>query len=105
EVADDEHHAMPELLEVLHLADDNGVAEVDVRGGGIEPDLDGDRLPARDLRLQIVALNEVDRALCQEVELFVDGHARRIVVTPREAIVSVEKPANSSSRVIWRCAA
>src|SRR5439155_5750018 len=69
-----------ELLEMLHLADDHRVPEVDVGRGRVESDLDGDRLPARNLRLEVVALNQVDRAFGQEGQLFVESHATRIVV-------------------------
>src|SRR5205085_1000173 len=62
EVADEKDDAMTELLEVLHLADDDRMAEVDVGGGRIEADLDGERLTALQLGLQIVSLDEVDRA-------------------------------------------
>ena len=65
---------MAELLEVLHLPDHDRVAEVDVGRGGIEADLDRQRLAARELRLQIVAFDEVDRPLAEEVELFVESH-------------------------------
>ena len=74
---------MAELLEVLHLPDDDGVAEVDVGSGGIEADLDGERLAlarcARELRFQVGFLDQIDRSLGQIFELFVRRHARRIV--------------------------
>ena len=44
EVADQEHHAVPEVLEVLHLPDQHGVAQVQVGRRRIEPDLDDERL-------------------------------------------------------------
>ena len=74
EIADEEDDPVPELLEVLHLPHDHGVAEVDVGSGRIEADLDRERLPARELRLQVVALDEIDRALGEEGQLFVEIH-------------------------------
>ena len=56
---------MAELLEVLHLPDHDRVAEVDVGRGGIEADLDRQRLAAAELRLQIVAFDEIDRPLAR----------------------------------------
>ena len=44
EVADQEHHGVAHVLEMLHLAEQHRVAQVDVRGGGIEPRLDDERL-------------------------------------------------------------
>ena len=59
----------PEVLEVLHLAHEHGVAEVDVGRGGIEADLDRERLAARELRLQGGRRDHVHAALRQEVEV------------------------------------
>ena len=39
EVADDEDDAMPEILKVLHLANEHGVTEVQVRSGRVETHL------------------------------------------------------------------
>ena len=65
---------MAELLEVLHLPDHDRVPEVNVGRGGIEADFDGQRRPARKLRFQIIAFDEIDRPLAEEVELFVESH-------------------------------
>ena len=43
EVADDEDDAVAEVLEVLHLADQHRVAEVEIGRGGVEADLDDQR--------------------------------------------------------------
>ena len=45
---------MAEVLEVLHLPHEDGVAEVDVGGGGVEADLDGERAAEGELRLERV---------------------------------------------------
>ena len=76
EIADDEDDAMAELLEVLHLADHNRVAEVEVGRGGIESDFDGQRFAARQLGLQIGAIDQIDGAPGQVVQLLVEIHRR-----------------------------
>src|SRR2546429_665274 len=44
EVADQEDHGVAEVLEVFQLADQDGVAQVDVRRRGVETRLDPERL-------------------------------------------------------------
>ena len=46
---------------------------------GSKPTLIVSGLPRAELRLQIVAFDEIDRPLAEEVELFVESHGRRIV--------------------------
>ena len=67
---------MSELLEVLHLSDDDRVPEVDVGRGRIEADLDRQRLAALQLRLQVVALDQVHRTFSEEIELFINTFCR-----------------------------
>ena len=43
EVADEQHRLMPEQLELAEFFQCHGVAEMDVRGGGIHPELDAQR--------------------------------------------------------------
>jgi hypothetical protein len=77
EIADEEDDAVPELLEVLHLPDDDGVTEVDVGSGGIEADLHRQRPPLLrrplQLCLQVLPLDQVDRSLGEVVELLIEG--------------------------------
>jgi len=44
-IADDHHGLVAEVLELAHLAQDDGMAEVDVRRGGVQAELDA-QLPA-----------------------------------------------------------
>ena len=55
------------------------MTQMDVGCGGVEADFDRQWFAARDLRLQIVLLDQIDRALGQVIELFVEGHEGRIV--------------------------
>ena len=67
---------MAELLEVLHLPDHHGVTEVKVGRGGIEADFDSERLAARELRPKVLAIDQIDRALREILDLFVQIHGR-----------------------------
>ena len=45
EVADEKNHLVPQVLKVLELLNEDGVAQVQIRGGGVEPGLDPERRP------------------------------------------------------------
>ena len=45
EVADEKDHLVPQVLEVLELLNEHGVAQVQIRGGGVEPGLDPEGFP------------------------------------------------------------
>ena len=45
EVADEKNHLVPQVLEILELLNEHGVAQVQIRGGGVEPGLDPEGLP------------------------------------------------------------
>ena len=68
---------MAELLEVAHLAQEHGVAEVEVGRGRIEAGLDHQRLAGRsralELGAELVLLDQVDGAAAQQRELLLDG--------------------------------
>ena len=72
---------MTEVLEVLHLPKQHGVAQVQVGRGRIESDLDRQRLAvcgrALELRAQLAGADDVDASLRQIGQLLVDGHARQ----------------------------
>ena len=63
----DEDDAVPGVLEVAHLAEDDRVPEVDVRRGRIEPDLDRHR-PAGDFARELPFLDEVHDAAPKGLE-------------------------------------
>ncbi len=46
-VADDEDGLVAEVLELAHFAEDDGVAEVEVGGGGVHAELDAELSPPR----------------------------------------------------------
>src|SRR5262249_322764 len=58
-VADHKDDAMPGVLKLTHLAEDDGVAEVDVRCGGIEADLDRQGSTALELSREVFLLDQV----------------------------------------------
>ena len=45
EVADEKDHLVPQVLEVFELLNEHGVAQVQIRGGGVEPGLDPQGCP------------------------------------------------------------
>ena len=79
EVADHEDDPVAEVLEVLHLADEDGVAEVEVGSGGVEADLDGERAcRAPSLALRDSGGHDVHAALDQVVEGVAGVHAASV---------------------------
>src|SRR3712207_7076283 len=52
EVADDQHDGVPQLLELAQLLEHHRVAEVDVRRGGIQPELHAHRSEEHTSELQ-----------------------------------------------------
>ncbi len=68
---------MPQVLEVLHLADEHGVPQVDVGRRGVEPRLDQQGLVrlqrAGELLCQVLFADDLQRPFLEQVELFVDG--------------------------------
>ena len=77
DVADQEDHRVAQVLEVLQLADQHGVAEVQVGRGGIESGLDAQRLAGLAGVFQALAqirfANDLGSALLDVVELLVNG--------------------------------
>jgi hypothetical protein len=53
EVPDQEDRRMPQLLELAHLVDEDRVAEVQVRGSGVEPGLNAQRRAPRQLFFEV----------------------------------------------------
>ena len=76
EVADDEHRDVAQLLELAELAEHDREPEVDVGGGGVDPELGPQRAAGRELAPEVGLGDEVDRAGAEDAELFVDadGH-------------------------------
>ena len=72
---------MAEILEVLHLAQEDGVAEVEVGRGGVEAGFDAEGaalLGGVDQPLaEVFFADDLRHALAQVRELFVDGHGLR----------------------------
>ena len=81
EIADQENHRVAEILKMFELADQNGVAQVDVRRGGIEARLHAQRLAgflrALELGAQFFDANGLFRAFGEVRELFVNRHVLR----------------------------
>ena len=70
---------MPEVLKVFHLANQDGVAEVQIGRRGIEADLDGEWTTLRELVAQLAGADHIHAALRQVRQLLVNrerGHRR-----------------------------
>ncbi len=72
---------MAELLEVAQLADQDGVAQMQVRRGGIEAGLDAHgharRSRLRNALTQRLQRNDLRRPLGNQIELLLDRRKRR----------------------------
>ena len=81
EVADEEDDGVAHVLKVLELADEHGVAEVQVGRGGIESGFDAHGLAGGERLLealaQVALANDFGRALAQVGQLLVDGQEMR----------------------------
>ena len=53
EIADQEHHVVPQVLKLPHLVQDHRVAQVQVGGRWVEARLHAKRLAARELALEV----------------------------------------------------
>ena len=77
-VADEENYGVAEVLEVLHLAQKHGVAQVKVGRGRIEAGLNAQRTVGLGGKHQPLAeiffANNLRHALAEVSKLFVDGH-------------------------------
>jgi len=78
EITDEKHHAMPEVLEVFHLAQQDRVPEVQVGRRGIEANFDGQWLSGLrkpfELRAQLAGANDVHASFREICQLLVDSH-------------------------------
>ena len=79
-VADEEDDGVAHVLEVLELADEHGVAQVQVGRGGIEAGLDAQRLAGLqrlfEALAQIALTNDFDRTFAQVGQLLVNRTER-----------------------------
>ena len=75
-IPNDEEHGVAEILEVLHLADQNRVAEMEVGRGGIEPDFDAQGaaflLCLDEAFAEILLANQLGQTLLDVSDLFVN---------------------------------
>ena len=71
-VADDEGHVVAQVLELAHLAQGHGVAEVQVGGGGVHAQLDVEGRALLELLLELVERHDLHRAGGDHLELLVD---------------------------------
>ena len=97
EIADQEDHAVAELLEVAHLAQQHGVAEMQIGCRRVEAGLDrqrfaGDAGPLQ-LGAQLVLVDQVDGTALQQFELL--GNRRKPAHDAARSIPVEEGPLSS----------
>ena len=69
-IADQKDHSVPKILEMLHLAEQDRVAQVQVGRGWIEAGLNTQRPTERKSFAQILLANQFGQALLQVCKLF-----------------------------------
>ena len=74
EVADEQHGLVAEQLELAELLQRDGVAEVDVRRGGIDAELDAQRAAEAEFFEQFLFGEDLGGAGGEEFELGIGGH-------------------------------
>ena len=86
EVADHENRLVAEILKLPELLQDDRVAEVNVGGGGVQPELDAQRAPLPELLEQRLLADDLHGAASQQGELLARAqrcHARIIALARR----------------------
>ena len=78
-VADDQRHVVAQVLELTHLAQRHGVAEVKVGGGGVHAQLDVEGRALLELLLELVQRHDLHGAGRDDLELFVNGKQRSLL--------------------------
>ena len=68
EVADQEDHLVPQVLELPHLVEQHGMAQVQVRRGRVETGLDAQRAAELEPGFQLLALEDFVGAAADQVE-------------------------------------
>ena len=63
EIADDQDRLVPEILELAQLGERDGKAEMDIRRGGIDPELHIERTAQPQLRQQLRLADDLSGAL------------------------------------------
>ena len=85
-VADDERHVVAEVLELAHLAQRHGVAEMKVGRRGVDAELDVERRALLELLLELVERHDLHRAGSNHLELLVNWKhcavLHRVFVSP-----------------------
>ena len=84
-VADDQGHAMAQVLELAHLAQRHGVAQVQVRAGGVDAQLDVQGLALLKLLLEVALGHDLRRAGGDDSHLLVNWQQDSVLLLNRIA--------------------
>ncbi len=84
-VAHDEDHGVAHILEVLHLAQEHGMPEVEVGRGRVEADLDLQRPARRDALAELFLPDDLHEALFQVCDLFVYRMQSHLIIVAAKA--------------------
>src|SRR5205085_12018500 len=93
EVADQELHLVAEPLEVAQLVDHHGMAQMEVRRGRIEPELDAELASARELFPQLVLDDQLLRPPTDGLDGLLNG--RHVRFAPRGGFARLRRLLNN----------
>ena len=80
-----------QVLKVLHLAQQHGVAQVQIGRGGIEADFDAQRAAGGEALVEILLADDLDEALLEIRDLFfqgMPGHLTIVTEPPPQLLIS-----------------
>ena len=79
-IANDQNRLVPKILKLAELSQNNRVSEMQIRAGGINPELHPKRPAKRELRPQFLLANDLGSALFKNGKRFVGLHEPRVSV-------------------------
>jgi hypothetical protein len=82
EVADEEDDPVAQFLKMAELVDEDGVAQMEIRRGGVETGLDGKGLAPFQLFAQFAFINQIGDAAFDQLHLFIDRNHQNLLSLP-----------------------
>ena len=82
EVADEEDDPVAQFLKMAELVDEDGVAQMEIRRGGVETGLDGKGLAPFQFFAQFAFINQIGDAAFDQLHLFIDRNHQNLLSLP-----------------------